>query len=268
MTSPLPIHPLTTGHVQILRAMHIGQGSGLRRRAKLLRRGPMTDGLPIHAWLIDHPDGLIVVDTGSTHIARDATFATFHVSREDELDHQIRAAGFAPGDIHTVVLTHIHGDHIDGVPHVADAKLLAGAAEIEIAGSLAAKVQRLATRQPLPPAFAPEAIALDGAPFGAFAASTPLTPDGRIVAVATPGHTLGHLSVVVVQPDHQVLIAGDAAYDQAQLQALQVDGVSPKDDVAQQTMRTILDHGAAHPTVFLPSHDPDAALRLQRTTTL
>jgi N-acyl homoserine lactone hydrolase len=127
---------------------------------------------------------------------------------------------------------------------------------------------RRATHQPLPPNFDPAPIGLDGPAFGAFAASTPLTADGRVVAVPTPGHTLGHLSVVVVQPDHHVLIAGDTAYDEAQLLDMHVDGVSPKDDVARATMRTIVSHGARHPTVYLPSHDPASAARLAQTATL
>ncbi len=268
MTSAIAIHPLTTGHVRILDVMHRGQGSGLRRRARLLRKGPMGGRLPIHAWLIEHPDGLILVDTGETHTARDAPFAAFHVTREDELDVQLRAAGFVSEDVRTVVLTHIHGDHVDGLPHVPSARVLAGVREIAAATSLAGRLTRLATRQPLPPGFAPAPIALDGPAFGAFAAGTALTADGRVVAVPTPGHTPGHLSVVVVQPDHHVLLAGDVAYDQAQLLDLQVDGVSPDDDVARATMRTVLEHGTAHPTVVLPSHDPESATRLRETSTI
>src|SRR4051794_2085559 len=267
-SSPLRIHPLTTGRVRIQDVMHRGVGRGLRRRARMFRPGPFGDALPIHAWLIEHPDGLILVDAGETHAARDVTFATFHIEREDELDHQLHAAGFAPADVATVVLTHVHGDHIGGLVHVPGARQLAGARELAIARGPGARLLRRATHQPLPPNFDAAPIALDGPAFGAFAASTPLTADGRVVAVPTPGHTLGHLSVVVVQPDHHVLIAGDSAYDQGQLLDLHVDGVGPKDDVARATMQTILSHGALHPTVYLPSHDPASAARLAETTTL
>src|SRR4051794_21336889 len=134
MSSLLTIHPLTTGHVRILDTMHRGVGRGLRRRAKLLRSGPMGAWLPIHAWLIEHPEGPLLVDAGERHTARDAPFATFRVTREDELDHQLRSAGVAPEDVATVVFTHVHGDHIGGLPHVAGARQLAGAREIAVAG--------------------------------------------------------------------------------------------------------------------------------------
>jgi N-acyl homoserine lactone hydrolase len=268
MPDVLTIHPLTTGRVRIHDKMHRGEGTGLRRRAKILRKGPMGEPLPIHAWLIEHPQGLFLIDAGETHTARSATFAEFHVTREDELDHQLKAANVSPADVTTVVLTHIHGDHINGLPHVPNATVLANEREIAVAGSPMGRLQRTVTRQPLPPGFAPEPIALDGPALGAFPTSKALTTDGRIVAVPTPGHTLGHIAIVVVQPDHHVLIGGDTAYDQQQLQDLHVDGVSPKDDVAIATMRTILAHATTDPTVYLPSHDLQSVRRLHETDTL
>ncbi|MCW2984263.1 MAG: beta-lactamase [Conexibacter sp.] len=265
---PIVIHPLTTGHVRIHEDMARGKGTGLRRRARILRKGPMTEERPIHAWLLGHPEGWILVDSGETHAARDATFAQFLVAREQELDHALRGAGVEPGKVGTVVLTHIHGDHVDGLVHVPDAKVVAGAEEVRIAAGLAGRATRLLTRQPLPPGFAPRPLALDGPAFGAFPASRALTGDGRVVAVPTPGHTLGHLSVVVVQPEHHVFLGGDSAYDQRQLQDLQVDGVSPKDAVARATMARILEHAEAHPTVYLPSHDVESVARLRAGSTL
>lgn len=268
MPDVIPIQPLTTGRVRIHAKMHRGEGTGLRRRAKILRKGPMGEPVPIHAWLIEHPEGLLLVDTGETDTARSATFAEFHVRREDELDRQLEAANVAPADVTTVVLTHIHGDHIDGLPHVPNATVLAGQREIAIANAPMGRLQRAVTRQPLPPGFAPEPITLDGPAIGAFPTSKALTADGRIVAVPTPGHTLGHIAILVIQPDHHVLLGGDTAYDQQQLQDLHVDGVSPKDDVAIATMKTILAHAKTTPTVYLPSHDPQSVRRLREADTL
>jgi N-acyl homoserine lactone hydrolase len=264
----LTIHPLSTGLVRIKHAMHRGIGTGLARRARILRPGPMTGPLPIHVWAVEHPEGLFLIDAGEVHTTRDQPFAHFEVSPEDELDHQLHAAGFAATDVTTVVLTHIHVDHVNGVPHVPGAKILANADEIAAAGSLAGRATRAFTRQPLPPGFHADPVVLDGPPFGAFATSRALTSDGRIVAVPAPGHTPGHMAVVIVQDDHHVLLGGDSAYDQAQLLDLHVDGVSPQDAVARATMQTIVEHARRHPTVYLPSHDVESAARLRATDPL
>jgi N-acyl homoserine lactone hydrolase len=264
----LTIHALSTGQVRIKQSMHRGIGSGLARRARIMRPGPMTGSLPIHVWAIEHPEGLLLVDTGEHHRAHDQAFAKFAVRREDELDHQLRTIGAAPADVTTVVLTHIHGDHIDGLPHVPDARVLANADEIAVAGSAMGRITRTVARQPLPAGFHTTPIVLDGPPLGAFATSKMLTADGRVVAVPAPGHTPGHTAVIVIQDDHHVLLGGDSAYDQAQLLDRCVDGVSPDDATARATMDTIIAHGRQHPTVYLPSHDPESAARLRGTDTL
>lgn len=256
------IHALTTGTVRVKDAMRRGTGRGFGRRLRMFAPGPLSDPLPIHAWAIEHADGLLLVDAGSTAAARDAPFARFAVAREDELDRALHRAGLAPEAIGAVVLTHVHGDHVDGLVHLPGARVLVGEDELRAVPSAAARLTRAAVRQPLPPGFAPEPLRLDGPPVGAFAASAPLTADGRVLVVPAPGHTPGHLAVLVRQDDHHVLLAGDSAYDQAQLLDRHVDGVSPRAAVARRTMETILAHARLQPTVVLPSHDPGSAARL------
>src|SRR3954454_18905219 len=117
------IKPLSTGTVRIKETMRRPPGSGLRRRSAMMLPGAMTGPLPIHAWVVEHPEGVILVDAGEAHRARDQPFATFAVRREDELDHALQAAGHAPADLATVVLTHVHGDHVGGLPHVNGARV-------------------------------------------------------------------------------------------------------------------------------------------------
>ena len=262
------IIPLSTGAVSIKESQRRGEGTGLRRRMRIFRSGPMTGPLPILAWAIAHADGVVLVDSGERATARDQRFASFAISREDELDRQLAAAGIDPREVHTVVLTHTHGDHVDGLPHVAGAKVLAGAEELRFARSLEARLGRLVLRQPFPPAFAPEPIHFDGPPIGAFPASAKITPDGRILAVPTPGHTPGHIAVLVVEDDHHVLLAGDLVYDEAQLLERRVDGISPDERVARATIDMVIEHARQHATVVLPTHDPDAAARLEERRTL
>ena len=80
------------------------------------------------------------------------------------------AAGLNLNDVSEVVLTHAHGDHIDGLVHVR-ARVLINETELRFLASPMARVMRRVLRQPLPPGFAPETFVLDGGPFGAFPAA-------------------------------------------------------------------------------------------------
>jgi glyoxylase-like metal-dependent hydrolase (beta-lactamase superfamily II) len=98
-------------------------------------------------------------------------------------------------------------------------------------------------------------------PFGPFPASRRLTQAGDIIAVATPGHTAGHLSIVV-QGDDTLFLAGDASYDERLMLAGKVDGVSADDRIAGATLDMIKRYAQTRPTVYLPTHDPHSATRL------
>ena len=77
-----------------------------------------------------------------------------------------------------------------------------------------------------PKAFDPKPLILDDGPYGPFRRSKRLTADGAIVAVATPGHTRDHLSVVVEDGDKTIFIAGDASYNEQAMLKGTIDGVS------------------------------------------
>jgi hypothetical protein len=60
------IHALQTGTVAVKSRQPRGVGSGWMRLARTFVDKQWTEPLPVLAWLIEHPDGLIVVDTGET----------------------------------------------------------------------------------------------------------------------------------------------------------------------------------------------------------
>jgi glyoxylase-like metal-dependent hydrolase (beta-lactamase superfamily II) len=178
------------------------------------------------------------------------------------------AVGLNLKDVSEVVLTHAHGDHIDGLVHVR-VPVLINEAELRSVNSPMSRVMRRVLRQPLPPAFAPETFVLDGGPFGAFPRSRALSDDGRIMAVDTAGHTPGHISVICIDDSgRHVMLAGDVTDTLEQLHARRHDAVGPDPKRHVATLDTILAHCAQHPTVYLPSHDPDSAARHTALTTV
>src|SRR3954447_13381405 len=97
--------------------------------------GPFSDPLPIHVWVVEHDGRRILVDTGETAAVNDVPFARFDVSVDDELPGALAAVGLGTGDIDQVVLTHMHGDHMDGAVHVGQ-PVLVHDAELAFAHSM------------------------------------------------------------------------------------------------------------------------------------
>lgn len=263
----MKIHVLTTGSVRVKHSF-LFPSPGPRRQLDLFTPGDFSEPMPIHCWAIEHRGVLRLVDTGETAAARNVPFARMEVTPEQELPAAVAAAGLNLDDVSEVVLTHAHGDHIDGLVHVG-ARVLINERELRALRWPMARVMRRVLRQPLPPGFAPQTFLLDGGPFGAFPESRMLSEDGRIMAVGTVGHTPGHVSVICIDDSgRHVMLAGDATDTLEQLHARRADAVGPDPKVHIATLDTILAHCAQHPTVYLPSHDPDSAARLTAATTV
>jgi N-acyl homoserine lactone hydrolase len=261
----MKIHVLQTGTVRVKHSF-LYASPGPRRQLDLFLPGPWSDPLPIHCWAIEHGERLLLIDSGETATARNVPFARFETTVEQELPGAFEAAGLSLGDVSEVVLTHHHGDHADGLVHVA-APVRVNEVELQFAAAAFSRVMRRVLRQPLPPGFAPDPLTLDDGPFGAFARSRALSEDGRIVAVETPGHTPGHISVICVDDEgRHVMLAGDVTDTLEQLHARRADAVGPDPKAHIATLETILAHCAEHPTVYLPSHDPESAARLRDST--
>jgi N-acyl homoserine lactone hydrolase len=261
------IHALTTGTARLKRAF-MRPRSGPRRQLDLFLPDSWSEPLPIHCFAIEHERRLVLVDTGETAAVRDIAFARFDVPPDQELPGALAAAGLALEDVDTAVVTHMHGDHMDGAVHLRG-PVLVHDRELEFARSRGARLWQRLLRQPVPERVDFQPVVLDGGPFGAFAQSLLLSDDGRIVAVATPGHTPGHIAVLCVDDeDRHVLLAGDVTDTLEQLHALRPDAVSPKPAVSVATMESILAHARDHPTVYVPAHDPESAARLEARATV
>ncbi len=263
----MKIHAIQTGTVTVKRSFLFPR-PGARRQLDLFMPGAWSDPLPILCWAIEHEGALRLVDTGETAAARNVPFARMEVAPEQELPAAMAAAGLRLEDVSEIVLTHAHGDHIDGLVHV-HARVLSNEEELGYVAARFPSVMRRVLRQPLPPGFAPDGFTLDDGPFGAFQRSRRLSDDGRIVAVGTPGHTPGHVSVICVDDEgRHVMLAGDATDTLEQLRSLRADAIAPDPKVHVATLETITAHCAQHPTVYLPSHDPESAARLAGAITV
>src|SRR5262249_22878742 len=110
--------------------------------------------------------------------------------------------------------------------------------------------------------FDPTPVDFSSGPYGPFAESRALTAAGDVRIVPLPGHTPGHLGVVVEDAGHVVLLAGDASYNEELLLRGAVDGVSPDERLALQTQERIRALAAERPTVYAVAHDPETGARV------
>lgn len=272
---PVRIHWIRTGSVRIRTAQRTRQRGGL---ARVLADTTWTPWLPIYAWFIDHPEGPIVVDTGETaRTSEPGYFPGWHpyyrravrmdVAPSDEIGPQLAAMGVRSSDVRTVVLTHFHTDHAGGLHHFPHSRMLVDGNDLRLARGLTGRLRGYLPQQ-WPRWFDPKPLAFDAARFGPFERTARLTRAGDVLAVATPGHTPGHVSVVVRTPDATFFLAGDASYTEALLVARHPDGVSPRPKVALETMDRILALAAEEPIVYLPTHDPGSVTRLSERRVL
>ena len=266
----MKLHAIQTGWVRVRPAQVEGRGRGLRRRFGVMVDRDWTPWLPTFAWAIDHPEGVIVVDTGQgVHLLELSRslhpyhrwHVEFRLEREQEIGPQLRALGVGRRDVTRVVVTHLHVDHDGGLAHFPDTDILVSRGELLTA---AGRMGRLRGYLPnrWPTWFDPQPLDLFSERFGPFAASRRLTAAGDVIAVATPGHTASHISVVVQDDAMTYLLAGDASYTQSLMLAGRIDGVSVDDDAAATTLAAIRQCASSRPTVYLPTHDPESPTRL------
>jgi glyoxylase-like metal-dependent hydrolase (beta-lactamase superfamily II) len=264
------VYPIQTGYARL-------RPTQARRRpggpVRVLFDRDWTEWLPIYVWLIEHPEGNILVDTGETAEVNHPGFlprwhpffrlaASFKLAADDELGPQLQQAGMAAGQIQTVILTHLHTDHADGVAHLSPkTRFLAARGEIETARGPLGQAQGYVSHH-WPKWFQPEPIDFVDQSFGPFESHKVLTRAGDVIIVPTPGHTPHHVSVIVDCGDAVIFLAGDAAYSEAQLLGRWADGVSLRPEVQLRTLDKIWRFIQLRPTLFLPSHDPESAKRL------
>ncbi|MGO9700676.1 MAG: N-acyl homoserine lactonase family protein [Xanthobacteraceae bacterium] len=269
------IHAITTGRVRIKQAQIEGRGHGLWRQLRPMLSPDWADWSPVYAFAIEHPEGVIVVDTGANaglkRLPRWHPYfqlsVRFDIEPEQELGPQLLSLGIGARDVKTVVLTHLHIDHDGGLAHFPHSRILASGEELARASGVRGAILGYLPNR-WPKWFDPEPLSWKRSSFGPFPCSARITIAGDVIAVPTPGHTPDHLSVVVTDGDQQIMLAGDASYLERTMLSGTIDGVSADETIAQSTLADIRSWCAQRPTIYLPAHDPKSAERLQEQRTV
>ena len=266
----MQMHVIQTGTVAVPPNQRQGKGTGVLRIMNTFTDRRWTEPLPIYAWVIEHPKGVIVIDTGETAKATEpGYFPAWHpyfkkvkewVTPEQEVGPQLQALGIRPNDVRWVIMTHLHTDHAGGLHHFPKSEILVMRRAFELASGFAGQVRGFLP-QHWPSWFAPKLIDLAPDPFGPFPGSFQVTGTADVIIVPTSGHTDAHVSVVVKDFDTTYFFAGDASYTQRLMLDQQIDGVGLNAQAARQTLQRIRQFVQTTPTVYLPTHDPESSNR-------
>lgn len=258
------ITAVTTGTLQLKPTFLEGSpahGGVLGLIRDLMKDPGWTPPLPMWAWIIETGTERILIDTGSRPGAGGGVTRTrFTLAPGQELAAELRRNGLGPADFDRVLLTHLHGDHVGGLDLFDPRRVWVARTEWEPVANFPGRLLRFLTA-PVPRRFSPRVFDFDGPPVLGFPGSWPVTPDGAIVALPTPGHSPGHTSYLVRRNEGDVLIAGDVTYNLPALEAQQDQGFIADVELHHQTLPRVLAlvrTGVA----YLPSHDPESPARL------
>jgi N-acyl homoserine lactone hydrolase len=244
----------------------------------VLKRGD-TLTIPLLAWLIRHPDaGPIVVDTGlhpdaSRSVSDDygrvsgLLFGALRPGPRAFAD-QLTDLGVDPAEVRLAVMTHLHADHTSGMRLLSNAESAITREEWAAATGRAAVLGGYVPRHLPPPSRVRQIDFSKGTGHGQFARTIDLIGDGSIRLVSTPGHSAGHMSVLVQTADRgEVLIVGDAVYTLRSLRE-QIRPFRVADEGRYlDSVRQLRAYAAASPEATLvPTHDPDAWRALSPAT--
>jgi len=274
--SGIKIHHIQTGYVAVKSTHREYGGHDGRGISAIAIDRNWTEWLPISVWVIEHPEGVIVIDTGESCKATDLTndyfncdvgnnlfyrsFLRFSVNREEEIDMQLRSIGIAPHDVRWVIQTHLHSDHMDGLPYFTKSEVLVSG--IDYPNGLGVPYCHFSSD------FDPTLVSFSEHDVTGFNKAYTVTQAEDVLIVPTPGHTLGHQSVIFRDGDVSYFFAGDSSFSIPQIQHNIMQGIATSAPKSRQSYADIRAYCQTNPTVYLPSHDHESRTRLQNNTTV
>ena len=217
----------------------------------------------VRAWLLRHPRGTLLVDTGIGTTVSPAWFGA-----DGALLAVLSSAGVSPGEIDTVAISHVHDDHIggtvdhDGKPIFESARHLVQRADWEWQRRKAAEDEAGEEDRPIwetllvPLEEAGLVEIVDG--------DVELTDLVRLRLL--PGHTPGHQVVEVRSEGSRFIVTADAFNHPAQLEHPEWPSGPDNDHaLAETSRRRLVEDLATEPgTVIGPTHFADAFGRVAR----
>lgn len=211
--------------------------------------------MSIHSLVVETPTRRIVVDTGLGNDKQGRNVPTWN-HRSTPFLETMTAAGFPPDSIDTVLCTHLHVDHVgwntklvDGkwVPAFPNARYLFGRTEYEHWRDHSTEPDKAAvfgdSVQPIVDAGRADLIPGDH------------RRCDEISMIPTPGHSPGHMSVLIQSDGEQGLLTGDVAHHPCQMAHLDWSSTADSDQAqSAATRRELFARFADTSTLVIGGH--------------
>lgn len=203
---------------------------------------------PVTAFLIDHPKGLVLFDTGlGKRFVRprgSALESFIDLEQGDTMEERVRAIGVDPADVRWIIASHLHADHSGGNAQFPNATIVVHRAEQDFATANADgmlySIEEFDTGQPMLP--------IDG--------EHDIFGDGTVVVFPTPGHTPGHQSARVRTDGGDIVLTGDCCAMRRSLDEFKLPDHCHDADQSVASLKLLAGLQRKGARVF-PSHDPD-----------
>jgi glyoxylase-like metal-dependent hydrolase (beta-lactamase superfamily II) len=215
--------------------------------------GPIC--VPVPCYLVDHPRGALVFDTG-LHVAtqtdpearlgrRIARAFRVDFAPGEELSGRLGGLGVDPAAVRWLVNSHLHFDHTGGNAQLPNARVVVQRREWEAGAD--ADLRAANAYDPRDYDLGHDVLAVDG--------EHDVFGDGAVVCIPTHGHTPGHQSLRVRLASGDVVLAADACYLRRTLEALALPPTVHDRDAMRASLLRLRALRAAGARIFY-GHDP------------
>ena len=258
----IKIHIFHTGKVKVDVAIPYKERNPLAA-AGLFRGEDKKTELPVSCYLIEHPRGRVLIDSGwnSKYVTEKPhrffglldQISTPILEPGESIDCQLANMHLKPLDINYLFFSHLDFDHTSGLALLEGVRSVQ-AAEEEIADAkkyfyrYVRKNWEFADLKP---------FYYDKTGIGPVGKSHDVFQDGSVLLVNTPGHSHGHFSAVISANGKYVVLAGDAVYTQKSIRERRIPGFTVDARLAEKSLDWICDCAADENCLLVAAnHDP------------
>ena len=190
----------------------------------------------------------------------------FDIPPEHTLAAGLAALGYATSDVRKVVISHLHQDHIGGLPELRNADIYVSNDEWQTLASPLALLDGLMKDHIDLPGLNWTRVQFNGSRLGPFEASYDLMGDGSMILLPTPGHTRGSMSLLMQRlHGDPLLLVGDLTYSCELFHKGAITGVGDPKQL-HRTSALVLELESQVPNLrILAAHDPGAARSLSES---